>query len=103
MRDEVHDFLLSDGPQLSGQLALGLEKWLGITPAAARKKIERRSKSVRELKLPFARRAKFLYVASQYGSDRFWGQLAKALEEGSGAYARVIRGVYQILCKRFFV
>lgn len=94
MRDEIVDFLLSDGPQLSGQLALGLEKWLGITPAAARKKIERRSQSVRELKLPFARRAKFLYVASQYGSDKFWVQLAKALEEGNGAYARVIRALH---------
>ncbi|SAL78839.1 bL17 family ribosomal protein [Caballeronia telluris] len=78
---------------MSGQLALGLEKWLGITPAAARKKVERRSKSVRELKLPFARRAKFLYAANQYGSDRFWSRLAEALEEGNGAYSRVIRAL----------
>ncbi|PXW22292.1 hypothetical protein [Paraburkholderia caballeronis] len=93
MRDDLLDFLLSEGPQLSGQLAVGLEKWLGITPAAARKKIERRSKSVRELKLPFARRAKFLYAATQYGSDKFWARLAEALEEGNGAYARVIRAL----------
>lgn len=93
MRDDLLDFLLSEGPQLSGQLAVGLEKWLGITPAAARKKIERRSKSVRELKLPFARRAKFLYATAQYGSDKFWARLAEALEEGNGAYARVIRAL----------
>ncbi len=93
MRDDVLEFLLSEGPQLSGQLAVGLERWLGITPAAARKKIERRSKSVRELKLPFARRSKFLYAAAQYGSDKFWVRLAEALEEGNGAYARVIRAL----------
>ncbi len=51
MRDDVLDVLLSEGPQLSGQLAVALEKWLGITPAAARKKVERRSTAVRELKL----------------------------------------------------
>ncbi|WP_321893979.1 hypothetical protein [Paraburkholderia tropica] len=93
MRDELLDFLLSKGPQLSGQLAAGLADWLEITPAAARKKIERRNASVRELKLPFARRAKFLYAASQYGSDKFWTRLAEALEEGNGAYARVIRAL----------
>lgn len=93
MDDKVLELLSIEGPQLSGQLAVGLEKWLGITPAAARKKVERRSKSVRELKLPFARKAKFLYTAAQYGSDRFWSRLAEALEEGNGAYARVIRAV----------
>ncbi|SIN80359.1 hypothetical protein [Paraburkholderia phenazinium] len=93
MRDHVLELLSSEGPQLSGQLAVGLEKWLGITPAAARKKVERRSKSVRELKLPFARKAKFLYTAAQYGSDKFWRRLAEALEEGNGAYARVIRAL----------
>lgn len=94
MRDDVLDVLLSEGPQLSGQLAVALEKWLGITPAAARKKVERRSMAVRELKLPFARRAKFLYATTQYGSDKFWARLAEALEMGNGAYARVIRALH---------
>ncbi|WP_186061391.1 hypothetical protein [Burkholderia gladioli] len=93
MEDKVLELLSVEGPQLSGQLAIGLEKWLGITPAAARKKVERRSKSVRELNLQFARRAKFLYTTGQYGSDKFWTRLADALEEGNGAYARVIRAV----------
>lgn len=94
MRDDVLDVLLSEGPQLSGQLAVALEKWLGITPAAARKKVERRSTAVRELKLPFSRRAKFLYATTQYGSDKFWARLAEALEMGNGAYARVIRALH---------
>lgn len=93
MEDEVLDLLSSEGPQLSGRLAASLEKWLGITPAAARKKIERRSPLVRDLKLPFARRTKFLYTTAQYGSNKFWERLAEALEEGNGAYARVIRAV----------
>jgi hypothetical protein len=93
MRDDVLELLSKDGPQLSSQLAVGLVRWLGITPVAARKKVERRSKSVRELKLPFARRVKFLYTAPQYGSHKFWGRLAEALEEGNGAYARVIRAL----------
>lgn len=93
MSDEILDLLAKEGPQLSSQVAVGLETWLGITPAAARKKVERRSKSVRELKLPFARRAKFLYTAAQYGSTKFWTRLAEALQEGNGAYARVIRAL----------
>ncbi|OLL33738.1 hypothetical protein BTH42_00210 [Burkholderia sp. SRS-W-2-2016] len=93
MTDDLHDFLVKEGPQLSGGVALGLASWLGITPAAARKKIERRSAEVRALTIPFARRARFLYAASQYGSDRFWARLAQAFEEGNGAYSRVIRAL----------
>jgi hypothetical protein len=93
MSDPVVALLSSEGPQLSGQLAARLSEWLSISPAAARKKVQRRSHLIRELNLPFARRTKFLYTAAQYGSSKFWERLAEALEDGNGAYARVIRAV----------
>ncbi|MGY2491131.1 hypothetical protein [Cupriavidus sp. CP313] len=92
MADEVVDYLVAHGPRLSGEVAGALVQTLGITPSAARKKIERqlRSDSVRSLDLTFPRRAQFLYVKAQYGNSRFWRNLAAALEESNGAYARAI-------------
>jgi predicted RecB family endonuclease len=48
---------------------------------------------VQEVKLSFARRAKFLYLPNQYGSERFWHALSDALQGGNGAYARAIFAV----------
>lgn len=90
MADELVDYLMVHGPRLSGEVAAALAETLGITPSTARKKIERRSDSVRALDLMFPRRAQFLYVKAQYGSPRFWRNLAAALEESNGAYARAI-------------
>lgn len=90
MADELLDYLLAQGPQLSGEVAEGLAERLGITPTAARKKIERRGNGVSALPLNFPRRAKFLYASAHYESRRFWDRLAAALVESNGAYARAI-------------
>lgn len=90
MADELLDYLLAHGPQLSGEVAAALAEKLGITLPAARKKIERRSDSVRSVDLAFPRRAQFLYAKAHYGSPRFWKNLAAALVESNGAYARAI-------------
>jgi hypothetical protein len=82
--------LLRRGPLLTGAAAQSLVEMYGISPAAARKRIQRREFPVKTLELPFARGAQFLYLATDYGSDRFWKALATALEDGNGAYARAI-------------
>ncbi|CAJ3552502.1 hypothetical protein [Burkholderia pseudomallei] len=92
MADEVVDYLVAHGPRLSGDVAGAIVETMGISPHAARKRIERllRSESIRTVNLTFPRRAQFLYVPAQYGSPRFWRNLATALEESKGAYARAI-------------
>ncbi|USE78277.1 hypothetical protein NDR89_04425 [Cupriavidus gilardii] len=90
MADQLVQFLRAYGPKLSGEVASALAETLGISFAAARKKIERRSDSVRALDLMFPRRAQFLYLTAQYGSPRFWRNLAAALAESNGAYARAL-------------
>ena len=77
----------------SGALAVALATHLKITPAAARKRIERRAAPVRAVNLALPRGAQFLYLESQYGSSKFWDRLADALMEGNGAYARTIRAL----------
>lgn len=90
MTDELTSYLLEQGPQISGDVAAALVQRHGISVATARKRIERRSSSVRAVDLQFPRGAQFLYVESQYGSPRFWRNLADALVKTNGAYARVI-------------
>lgn len=90
MADELTTYLLEHGPQMSGVVAAALAEVHGITSAAARKRIQRRSSSVRALDLQFPRGTQFLYVESQYGSPRFWKNLAEALVVSNGAYARAI-------------
>lgn len=93
MSVEVADYLAANGPLASGALAAGLAASLNITPAAARKRIERRMLPVRTVNLVLPRGAQFLYLESQYGSPRFWERLAETLMDGNGAYARGIRAL----------
>lgn len=93
MSSEVAGFLVANGPMPSGALAAGLAASLGISAAAARKRIERRAPPVRAVNLALPYGAQFLYLESQYGSPKFWERLAEALTDGNGAYARVIRAL----------
>lgn len=61
----------------SGALATALATSLGITAAAARKRIERRVAPVRTVNLTLPRGAQFLYLESQYGSPKFWDEAIK--------------------------
>jgi hypothetical protein len=93
MSVEIAALLAADGPMTSGALATALAANLNITPASARKRIERRALPVRAVKLVLPRGAQFMYLESQYGSPKFWDRLAEALMEGNGAYARTIRAL----------
>jgi hypothetical protein len=90
---EIAALLAANGPMTSGSLAAALAAKLNITPAAARKRIERRTLSVRAVNLVLPRGAQFLYLESQYGSPKFWDRLAAALMDGNGAYARAIKAL----------
>lgn len=93
MSVEIAALLAAQGPMTSGALAAALAANLSISPAAARKRIERRAPPVRAVKLVLPRGAQFLYLESQYASPKFWDRLAEALMEGNGAYARTIRAL----------
>lgn len=93
MSVEIAALLAAHGPMTSGALAAALAANLSISPAAARKRIERRAPPVRAVKLVLPRGAQFLYLESQYASPKFWDRLAEALMEGNGAYARAIRAL----------
>lgn len=87
---DVVDLLRELGPSLSSRLAGELQARLGIQPAAARKRVERRSGAIRTLDLNFPRGAVFLYLADQWQSESFWRALGAAIEQSHGAYARAI-------------
>ena len=93
MSVEIAALLAKVGPMTSGALASALASNLNISPAAARKRIERRTSPVRAVKLALPRGAQFLYLEGQYGSPKFWDRLAEALMDGNGAYARAIRAL----------
>lgn len=93
MSVEIAALLVQVGPMTSGALAAALAANLNISPAAARKRIERRASPVRAVNLVLPRGAHFLYLESQYGSPKFWDRLAEALMDGNGAYARAIRAL----------
>lgn len=93
MSVEIASLLAANGPMTSGALAAALAVGQNITPAAARKRIERRALPVRAVNLVLPRGAQFLYLESQYGSPRFWERLAEALMDGNGAYSRAIRAL----------
>lgn len=60
MSAEISALLAKDGPMTSGALAAALAADLGITPATARKRIERRLAPVRAVKLVLPRGAPVL-------------------------------------------
>ena len=87
MEDIVEQVLMEFGPALSGDVSRSLTDRHGLSPAAARQRLARRSAKVKSIEdLPFPRNARFLYHTDHYGSPRFWRALEKALES-SPAYA----------------
>lgn len=43
--------------------------------------------------LPFPKRARFIYLEEQFGSDEYWTALLRAIEEANPAYAAALSGV----------
>lgn len=86
----LQDVLRKHGPMLSNELAERLVAH-GLTAQTARQRIARRTDDVRSIEgLNFTRNVRFIYLAKQYGSPRFWAALIKSLTEDHGAYARAL-------------
>lgn len=82
------------GPCLSTDLADYLVQNYGLTPAAARQRVSRATVGVKRLgHLPFQRKARFLYLQSDYASPWYWENLYKAIYDTNGAYARALGAV----------
>lgn len=93
MDNEIAELLKRLGPLLSGRLTEALVQEKGVSPAAARQRLQRHSSPVKHLELPFAKRARFFYLQQQYGTPLFWQRLGEALEANEGAYSRVIKAL----------
>ena len=67
---------------------------MGKSPEAARQSVSRLPSSVRVLHgLPFPKRARFLYLPEQFGTDSYWTALIKAIDTSNPAYADAIAGL----------
>lgn len=82
------------GPCLSTDLADYLVSQLGLTSTAARQRVSRAPPEVKRLAhLPFQRKARFLYLQSEYASPWYWENLYSAIYSTKGAYARALGAV----------
>lgn len=90
----IEMLLAQMGPCLSTDLADQLAKVAHLTPAAARQRVSRARAPVKRLaSLPFARKARFLYLEKDYRSPWFWQALTRAIFESGGPYARALGAV----------
>ncbi|RVK52858.1 hypothetical protein CN155_21345 [Sinorhizobium meliloti] len=93
MTDAIDDFLGYYGPCLTTDLSAYLETTFSIKPAAARQKVSRAKDIKRLAYLPFPRNARFVYLQKDFGSDRFWRSLIKALIDTNSAYGAAIAAI----------
>lgn len=96
MSELVEIFLEEHGPQLSSGVADYLVKTLGISSAAARKRVSRLAGNVRRLGyVTFPRKARFMYLEQQFGSPMYWENLVEALMRTKSAYGNAIAALRQ--------
>lgn len=84
------------GPCLSTELADYLVRTHGLTPEAARKRVSRATsapKVKRLVHLTFARKARFLYLESDFMSESYLAALTKAIHQMGGAYSMALSAV----------
>ena len=82
-----------EGPSLTGTLARHLMA-SGLSAVAARQRISRLPDGVKILHgLPFPRRSRFVYLESQFGSEKYWTALISAIESANPSYAAALAGV----------
>lgn len=105
MKTDIAQYLLSDGPKLTGDIVRHL-KHAGLSPEAARQRLARRPKTVKTLAgLSFPKNARFYYHETQFGGNRYWDNLFHALTTGSPTYGPAIAALVAqggIVPKEFF-
>lgn len=89
----VTQILFKHGPALTSQVAQRLRQ-TGLSAAAARQRLSRLPSDVRVLRgISFPKRARFIYLESQFGREPYWAALIKAIKTTNPAYATAIAGM----------
>ena len=89
----VESILKANGPMLSSKVAAIFQKQ-GQSATASRQRVYRRSSNVKTLHgLPFTKNARFLYLEGEFGTQKFFDNLLKELEESAPAYAVALYGL----------
>ena len=95
LMDLIEAYLERNGPALSSDVAQHLVE-LGLSPAAARKRVSRVAGGVRRLAgIVFPHKARFLYLQKEFGSPWYWSHLADALIATGSAYGYAIAALRQ--------
>lgn len=93
--DSIETFLEYNGPALSSTVAKHLVDSCGMSSVQARQRVSR-AKHVRRLAgITFPHRSRFLYQDRQFGSARYWDNLAEALISSGSAYGYAINALRQ--------
>lgn len=96
MGNPLEDLLKERGGCLSTELAKVLVDEYKLTPTAARQRVSRGTPNIKRLAyLPFARNARFLYLKQNFGSQKYWSSLIRALLDSSSAYGLVLAALQQ--------
>ena len=92
--DKVEKVIKEQGPMLSGDLAIILEKQYNMSNDAARKAISRAKSPVQKLKFfPFNKNQVFCYIESQYKSPSYKSKLYESLKNKSVAVSLILRAL----------
>lgn len=92
--NRLEQLLHDRGPSLTSDIAAILSRE-GKSPAAARQIVSRLPEDVRVLRgLTFPKRARFIYLDKQFGTDRYWDALYSAIEKTNPAYSAAIAAVH---------
>lgn len=90
---KIESILANFGPMTTSRAAQILQRE-GVSYEAARQRVNRRGPTVRTLhRLPFPKRARFIYLDSQFDTDRYWSALNKAIHESNPPYAAALAGL----------
>ncbi|QUG87683.1 hypothetical protein GR140_02565 [Pseudomonas putida] len=88
------DLLKKNGPMLSSDLSKLLETSCGLTPEAARKRVERGCVGMTRLNhIVFPHRARFSYLCEDYGSPFFFDSLMGALKKTRSTYFSALQAL----------
>jgi hypothetical protein len=91
--NKISQILHHRGPMLSSDISAILREE-GKSAEASRQMVSRLPEEVRTLHgLPFPKRARFLYLETQYGTDQYWEALTIAIDKSNPAYSAALAGV----------
>jgi hypothetical protein len=91
--NEIIKLLDRRGPGLTSDLAATLRSD-GLSADAARKRLSRLPPEVNILRgIRFPKRARFIYLQDQFGTNEYWNALIEAVENTNSAYAAALAGL----------